>query len=65
MFISPYPFPDLVQSPCAICGHTRSIHHDLEGSCNALCGCKRWTAPVGWDLLYHDSEVIAPKEAGV
>jgi hypothetical protein len=49
-----FAFPGIAQVPCAICGHPRTIHHDLEGSCNVFCGCKRWIAPVGWELLSTD-----------
>lgn len=46
-----FAFPGLAQVPCAICGHPRSFHLNLEASCNVFCGCKHWTAPVGWDQL--------------
>jgi hypothetical protein len=60
----PFAFPGLAQVPCAICGHPHSFHHNLDGPCNALCGCKRWTEPVGFGLLYDDP-VISPREAGL
>lgn len=57
-----FAFPGLVQFACAVCGHPRGFHRDPEGGCSVFCACKRWTAPVGWDLLKGDSDANASRD---
>jgi hypothetical protein len=50
--ISPqFALHGFAQAHCAVCGHARGLHDNSEGPCSVSCGCIRWTAPVGWDLL--------------